>query len=203
MTQAATDTTSNSGPDLTAYQNYFSFTPMNNEAEKRKILIQTCTHCQKAHLTCDGGRPCQGCIKRDLGTTLFSPTSSVPFTPADQPIENSNFIDTSQLFNFSLTDFGFGSETTGLEYGIIGNMLVDQPQQQNKLVFSPPLQMSAKRDSTSSASSSTSTMTKSTLSTSRRKGNNGNTPEAVYNSVRKPFNYAEGFHYLIQYVTAR
>lgn len=52
MSQAATDTSSSSGPDLTAYQNYFSFTPMNNEAEKRKILIQTCTHCQKVNSFC-------------------------------------------------------------------------------------------------------------------------------------------------------
>ncbi|ORX54988.1 hypothetical protein DM01DRAFT_1407043 [Hesseltinella vesiculosa] len=34
----------------------------------------------------------------------------------------------------------------------------------------------------------------------RRKHSSINTPEQVYNSVRKPFNYAEGFHYLIQYV---
>lgn len=140
-------------------------------------------------------------------------------------------MDTSQLFNFSLTDFGFGSETTGLEYGILGNMSVEtndtkpssfglatlfpfnshsptssplpQPMNQaqpiqNKLPeFSPPVQL--KRDSTSSSISSKSTLNNN----SRRKGNNGNTPEAVYNSVKKPFNYAEGFHYLIQYVTDR
>ncbi|KAG2212754.1 hypothetical protein INT46_010714 [Mucor plumbeus] len=282
------------GPDLIAYQNYFSFNPT-IEIEKRKNMIQSCTHCQKAHLSCDGGRPCQGCIKRDLATTcldnnrkkikpntssnsntesdeLYSPTTSVPFTPADG---NNNFIDTSQLFNFSLTDFGFGSETTGLEYGILGNMLVDgppstpttsqmnekslsttvntpntpntttsttttatatttsspntfqalsalfpftssptsplpqqqqqvqqvqfqspmrRPQPQPQQFSSPPI-APMKRDSTSSSTSN--------KSTSRRKGNCGNTPEAVYNSVKRPFNYAEGFHYLIQYVTDR
>ncbi|KAI8640866.1 hypothetical protein BD408DRAFT_369295 [Parasitella parasitica] len=300
-------TTSNvggvSGPDLIAYQNYFSFNPT-IEIEKRKIMVQSCTHCQKAHLSCDGGRPCQGCIKRDLATTcldnnrkkiklddahnnaenneLYSPTASVPFTPADGN-NNPNFIDTSQLFNFSLTDFGFGSETTGLEYGILGNMVVDGPppstptttqmsensvtttattpstpatatttttttttttasspntfqalsalfpftssptsplpqqqqQQQQQQRMQPQLQFQSpmrraqpqlkqfssppiapvKRDSTSSSNS--------TKSSSRRKGNCGNTPEAVYNSVKRPFNYAEGFHYLIQYVTER
>lgn len=328
ITTAATDAsaavTNNVGPDLLAYQNYFSFTPLSNDAEKRKSLIQSCAHCQKALLTCDGGRPCQGCIKRDLATTcsdttmlrkkvklnsshditspttttpttttttstsstsateeIFSPTTSVPFTPADQPIENSatSYIDTTQLFNFSLSDLGFGSETTGLEYGILGNMTVDTPttttttttttndsksyhhhqhhhqslqqalfpfasptsplpqqhnslqqqqqliqqqiqqqqqqvypqqQQQKRTDFSPPVQLAntMKRDSTSSTSSNTSSMTKLTTNSnnnnnnnSRRKGNNGNTPEAVYNSVRRPFNYAEGFHYLIQYVT--
>ncbi|KAG1086600.1 hypothetical protein G6F42_020923 [Rhizopus arrhizus] len=310
-TAAASAATSNvGGPDLIAYQNFFAFNPT-IEIEKRKNLIQSCTHCQKAHLNCDGGRPCQGCIKRDLATTcsdnnrkkiklntpttnamdsnneLYSPNTNVPFTPADGN-SNTNFIDTSQLFNFSLTDFGFGSETTGLEYGILGNMLVDGPpsssttttvttpttaqineksltttatiptttnttssssttttttatsspstfqalsalfpftssptsplphqqhqlqqQQQQQVQFQSPMRRPQpqpqqfpsppiapmKRDSTSSSTS--------TKSTSRRKGNCGNTPEAVYNSVKRPFNYAEGFHYLIQYVTDR
>lgn len=84
------------------------------------------------------------------------------------------------------------------------------PQQINHQIqhrlqeFSPPLQLSKRESSCSTTSSNTSTLTKSTInSNSRRKGNNGNTPEAVYNSVKKPFNYAEGFHYLIQYVTDR
>lgn len=38
--------------------------------------------------------------------------------------------------------------------------------------------------------------------TGRRKGY-GNTPEEAYTGVKKPFNYAEGFHYLIQYVRDR
>jgi hypothetical protein len=40
------------------------------------------------------------------------------------------------------------------------------------------------------------------LSNGRRKGV-GNTPDEVYASVKKPFNYAEGFHYLIQYFKER
>lgn len=50
ITTAATDATAattNVGPDLIAYQNYFSFSPLSNDAEKRKTLIQSCAHCQK------------------------------------------------------------------------------------------------------------------------------------------------------------
>ncbi|KAI7905045.1 uncharacterized protein BX663DRAFT_430673 [Cokeromyces recurvatus] len=57
-----------------------------------------------------------------------------------------------------------------------------------------------KRNSTSSTNTSASTKL---TTNSKRKGNYGNTPEAVYSSVKKPFNYAEGFHYLIQYVTEK
>ncbi|KAJ2957878.1 hypothetical protein NQZ79_g6500 [Umbelopsis isabellina] len=37
----------------------------------------------------------------------------------------------------------------------------------------------------------------------RRKGNVGNTPEAVYANVKRPFSYAEGYHYLISFVKER
>jgi len=46
-TAAASAATSNvGGPDLIAYQNFFAFNPT-IEIEKRKNLIQSCTHCQK------------------------------------------------------------------------------------------------------------------------------------------------------------
>ncbi|CEP08502.1 hypothetical protein [Parasitella parasitica] len=287
----ATATASNVGgvsdSDLIAYQNYFSFNPT-IEIDKRKNIVQSCTHCQKAQLSCDGDNSRKkiklNVPNSDENNELYSSTASVPFAPADG-ISNPSFIDTSQLFNFSLADFGFGSETTGLEYGILGNMAVDGPpppstpsttqmseksqttsattpntpatttsasspntfqalsalfpftssptsplpqrqqrqqqqrmqqqqhqqqQQQQQLQFQSPMLRAqqpqskqynsppiapVKRDSTSSSTS--------TKSTSRRKGNCGNTPEAVYNSVKRPFNYAEGFHYLIQYVTER
>ncbi|OBZ82595.1 Transcription activator of gluconeogenesis ERT1 [Choanephora cucurbitarum] len=254
--------------------------------EKRKNLPDTCTHCQKANLICDKGRPCQGCVKRNLMNTctdrnkkcktdtdtpsdeLYSPTANVPFTPADQPL------DTSSLFNLSFADFGFGSEATGLEYNILSSIsvndkpdsirnttnsptltipttteiidttssnsqlfnalsslfpftspsastinqpvqmhfqlpkpptpTVEPPQRQPSLTYTSPVQKNAKRDSVASTvSTSSSTAAQKSSTGNRRKGNNGNTPEAVYNSVRKPFNYAEGFHYLIQYVTER
>ena len=50
-----------------------------------------------------------------------------------------------------------------------------------------------KRDSVSSAGSQPN-------NNKRKHTNHDKTPEAVYNGVRRPFNYAEGFHYLIQYV---
>ncbi|KAI7850681.1 hypothetical protein BDC45DRAFT_446551 [Circinella umbellata] len=50
-----------------------------------------------------------------------------------------------------------------------------------------------KRDSVSSAGSQPN-------NNKRKQSNYDKTPEAVYNGVRRPFNYAEGFHYLIQYV---
>ncbi|CAO3638121.1 unnamed protein product [Cunninghamella echinulata] len=340
------------------FGNFFSFDQLNNQdfGNKRKRTDTACVHCQKAQLTCDGSRPCQGCIKRDLATTCtdmphnkrdkqetyeeFAPPTPYP----QEETMGGNFLDTNQLLNFSLADLGFGSETAGLEYGIIGNMLqtpldlistttntstitstapiishtnnnnnnnntttttnttnnnnniltpsmssttsisspapltttplttsattpssssssskiesltpmpynqtstpfqlstnglysysspttssantmlLNQQQQQN--LIKRQQQQQQQQHSPSLSSSPTSSSTKltttalvntnghkrdsvaSTTSTnsSRRKGSNGNTPEQVYTSVKRPFNYAEGFHYLIQYVKQR
>ncbi|KAE8271003.1 hypothetical protein A4X09_0g1339 [Tilletia walkeri] len=36
---------------------------------KRKKASRACSHCQKAHLTCDDARPCARCVKKGLATT--------------------------------------------------------------------------------------------------------------------------------------
>jgi len=175
---------------------------------------------------------------------------------------NANYLDTTQLFGFPLSDYGFGSETTGLEYSILSNMLqspgelpaTSDAQTASSTTETSPLvsQTPTSADmspQTSAAdqtmamdtsmwpdpkpidSSSTITATSSpfavpqgspsanssqqqkpthyamtkrdSVSSSgggRRKGGSGNTPEAVYAGVKRPFNYAEGFHYLIQHV---
>ncbi|KAM3581544.1 Transcriptional regulator of nonfermentable carbon utilization [Umbelopsis sp. WA50703] len=178
---------------------------------------------------------------------------------------NANYLDTTQLFGFPLSDYGFGSETTGLEYSILSNMLQSPGEIPNSseaqtastsaeaspLISQPPssaptstVDIGSQNNDQSMAIDSaiwsdpksidtpTSTNTSSpfavpqgspsagspqqqkppthyamtkrdSVSSSgggRRKGGSGNTPEAVYAGVKRPFNYAEGFHYLIQHV---
>ncbi|KAI7890672.1 uncharacterized protein EV154DRAFT_389213, partial [Mucor mucedo] len=74
-----------------------------------------------------------------------------------------------------------------------------QQQQQQQQIF--PFYASPFLDQASPVTSASSPgPIQSPLSlTGRRKGY-GNTPEEAYTGVKKPFNYAEGFHYLIQYV---
>ncbi|KAI5950927.1 hypothetical protein KGF54_004001 [Candida jiufengensis] len=36
---------------------------------KRKKVARACTHCHKAHMTCDSGRPCKRCVQRGLDQT--------------------------------------------------------------------------------------------------------------------------------------
>ncbi|CAO0798969.1 unnamed protein product [Mucor circinelloides] len=171
---------------------------------------------------------------------------------------------TSQLFDFSLSDLNFGSTTIGLEYGFLGNMLQNpildldttntstttptttapmhlstigmqqmmtnngysssaspasstttsapfynmtfNPQMQHQHQHQPitPLPNNS-RSSPLSDNSSMLTMKRpsnasSVTSASGRRKGYGNTPEETYAGVKRPFNYAEGFHYLIQHV---
>ncbi|KAI8340198.1 hypothetical protein BC941DRAFT_419704 [Chlamydoabsidia padenii] len=275
-----------------------------DKKRKKPSAITSCFHCKKAQLTCDGSRPCQRCIKRDLANSCtdgtqkreksntfeeFNPPTSYP---QQDHTMGTSFLDTSQLLNFSLADLGFGSETAGLEYGVIGNMLqnpidlmsagntsspstssstivtintssvtnngnmtpsdttttsMSSPhtttssitpssthlEPMTSMTFNPspstsfptnglysfstssnpmPYNLPQQQQQIQQANNWTSPMNKhqpintkkdnvtTSNTNSRRKGSNGNTPEQVYNSVRKPFNYAEGFHYLIQYV---
>ncbi|KAJ1653070.1 Transcriptional regulator of nonfermentable carbon utilization [Dispira simplex] len=161
---------------------------------RRRKATRACLDCQRAHLTCDDGRPCQRCIKRGIGTTcrdgirktakylleddnadtaspsgassapgqkdghhpssspqlLVSPSVDLPtsqahsgpmlgtpeykMTPLDNlaptsPNHNTNGslggLQSPGLFNLTLphANYGFGSESTNLEYGMLGNIL--------------------------------------------------------------------------------
>ncbi|KAI8342282.1 hypothetical protein BC941DRAFT_465952 [Chlamydoabsidia padenii] len=48
--------------------------PSQKQAVRKKKAARACIHCQKAHLTCDDGRPCHRCIKRGLASTCADGT---------------------------------------------------------------------------------------------------------------------------------
>ncbi|KAG0167791.1 Transcriptional regulator of nonfermentable carbon utilization [Apophysomyces sp. BC1015] len=188
-------------------------------------------------------RPCHRCIKRDLTNTCtdVAHKKSKPdeiFVPDDTQAIGTNVL--TQLL--ALDDLGFGAESTGLEYGILSNMLQEEPpakmttmdttrsvtssidlpfndlsllsflsptsldqhqpipasaenlsqlSHSNKVHASPPV---LKRDTQPPAS---------TDQKQPHKTNGKKTPETIYNNVKAPFNYAEGFHDLIRYVKER
>ncbi|KAI9490257.1 hypothetical protein BDB00DRAFT_838972 [Zychaea mexicana] len=124
---------------------------MNNDGQtpkpRRKKATRACSHCQKAHLTCDDSRPCQRCIKRGLESTCTDGTrkrakylqddeyeqvsSPASTTPSEHPSLNAfdqhqqqptDIGFDPQLLNIA-GNYGFGSESANLEYGILSNML--------------------------------------------------------------------------------
>ncbi|KAI7873983.1 hypothetical protein K492DRAFT_200321 [Lichtheimia hyalospora FSU 10163] len=209
----------------------------------------------KAHLTCDDSRPCQRCIKRGLESTCTdgtrkrakylqddeyksaSPAASTPSEPQslstsfDQQGFNAGGFD-PQLINIG-NDYGFGSESANLEYGVLSNMLqlngvLDQPQQPQSAISylghtfdsnnnsNSDMVMMRGNNSPSMASASSDTAsprvthpTPSSLDqlaknkTIKRRKGVGSTPEETYTRIKAPFNYAEGYHYLFQHVRRR
>ncbi|KZT31878.1 hypothetical protein SISSUDRAFT_642442 [Sistotremastrum suecicum HHB10207 ss-3] len=37
------------------------------KGNKRRKVNHACLYCRRSHMTCDEGRPCQRCIKREIG----------------------------------------------------------------------------------------------------------------------------------------
>ncbi|KAI8583289.1 hypothetical protein K450DRAFT_169729 [Umbelopsis ramanniana AG] len=173
-----------------------SSSQQSSSSKKKKKATRACFHCQKAHLTCDDSRPCQRCIKRDLANTC---TDGIRKRAKYlQDAEGSGLLDESQIFGFPLANYGFGSETANLEYSILSNMLqaptdVLKPQTNN---FAQPLMSRPLADDESSVtqpSSSVSTPITAALWPTT----------TVYANVKRPFSYAEGYHYLISFVKER
>ncbi|KAG2173945.1 hypothetical protein INT44_000058 [Umbelopsis vinacea] len=128
----------------------------------------------------------------DDESSVTQPSSSVstPITAALWP--------TTSMPNGSPVQEATGSPTTANPFinssGLLMQSTTSSPEIQQSQVanaaFAKPLPR-VKRDSTSERFGG------------RRKGNVGNTPEAVYANVKRPFSYAEGYHYLISFVKER
>ncbi|KAI8377362.1 hypothetical protein BD560DRAFT_54969 [Blakeslea trispora] len=183
---------------------------------KRKKVTRACLHCQKAHLTCDDARPCDRCVRRDLASTCTDATrkkakylQEIDHTfkkeMEDTPISLDTFslfdmTNTDQLFNFSLVDLGFGSATAGLEYGMLGNMLQDPLLD---LALTETTASPHQLPSYTSQMSPLQHISPLPSSSSPTKKSKQRIRIETYPDVKKPYNYAEGFHYLIQYVKER
>ncbi|PVF98383.1 hypothetical protein CPB86DRAFT_774857 [Serendipita vermifera] len=52
--------------------------------KKRRKVNHACLYCRRSHMTCDDGRPCQRCIKRDIGH-LCRDEPKAPAPPKNAP----------------------------------------------------------------------------------------------------------------------
>ncbi|KAI0040010.1 hypothetical protein FA95DRAFT_1503447 [Auriscalpium vulgare] len=167
------------------------------DSQKKKKATRACVHCQKAHLTCDDSRPCQRCTKRgmadscveghrkrakylldedELGMCFICPPAG--FSP-DDPMFNVPF-DPS---------FPFGSEAANLEYSILSAIL-GNPSPESHSSNSPP--PSAHPFSTTASHDFSSALEMAPKNA-----------DEVYGSVTKPYDYTEGYHYLMKMLPLR
>ncbi|KAI8991696.1 hypothetical protein BDF20DRAFT_845875 [Mycotypha africana] len=262
--------------------------PVNNEQQqlqqsvkrRRKKASRACSHCQKAHLTCDDSRPCQRCIKRGLEDTCTDGVrKKAKYLQEDENVDQrfqtaTNSVtsvgSTPIVMNYSEND-GFRSDTVRQQYNTISNLIpfldsnrntttttnntntgndanniyepptmMDTFSQQsqplalnwaslidpnalimnniqsatNSPISTPPLQprtivtsgastpsqlSQSWQPPQSAASETVNDQQQQQVLLKRRKGV-GNTPHEVYARVNKPYNYAESYHHLIEYV---
>lgn len=128
-------------------------------------------------------------------------------------------------------NIGFGSNTASLEYGMISSMIpmVDSNNFPTTPINNTPLSTTTNNNNhwiqhqdivlnninsantSPSISSSTPQLQQQQLSNNnydpqqvlRRRKGVGSTPEEIYSRVQRPYNYAESYHYLIEYVKHR
>ncbi|KAM5546164.1 hypothetical protein V8D89_000290 [Ganoderma adspersum] len=100
---------------------------------KRRKVNHACLYCRRSHMTCDEGRPCQRCIKREIGhlchderrTTGKDKTSEPPST-ASTSVTNPP-IDVADVLALNTTAGQYGSPSVtmnstwpGLGLGMVG-----------------------------------------------------------------------------------
>lgn len=125
-----------------------------------------------------------------------------------------NILDTNQLLNLDNFDYGFGSSAANLEYSILSNMLGGSSSQINEwkspsqdTSFSTPTTVYTnpilgdpfhKLDHSIQNSPKSNSISPSLFKKPLETTNHGTS--ISYARASKPYSYADGYHYLINYV---
>ncbi|KAJ6601200.1 hypothetical protein DFH09DRAFT_1127113 [Mycena vulgaris] len=107
------------------------------KSSKRRKVNHACLYCRRSHMTCDEGRPCQRCIKREIGhlchderrskTAEKAPASTS--TPASSAFNNGNTStygapsSAAQQTQWGKTPYFYQPETLGNEFSVLTDFL--------------------------------------------------------------------------------
>ncbi|KAI0028605.1 hypothetical protein K488DRAFT_58171 [Vararia minispora EC-137] len=159
------------------------------DSQKKKKASRACALCQKAHLTCDDSRPCQRCIKRGVGDQCVEGhRKRAKYLLDEEELASAVFSPSDPLFSAFTYDPGlFGSEAAGLEYSYLSQMLgKTSPDSAHDHTNSPP---------SVPPSSATAEFPSSWPADVFAPGARG---DEVYAAVTKPYDYTEGYHFLMK-----
>ncbi|KAI8054696.1 hypothetical protein BDF22DRAFT_680570 [Syncephalis plumigaleata] len=99
------------------------------KAPKRRKVAHACVYCRRSHMTCDDGRPCQRCIKRNIGHLCHDEhkSSDSSNNSNNSPANNNNRTKaTGRLSSFTplpAAPLTFASEHVGDEFTVINDFL--------------------------------------------------------------------------------
>ncbi|KXN87637.1 Regulator of drug sensitivity 2 [Leucoagaricus sp. SymC.cos] len=147
------------------------------KSTKRRKVNHACLYCRRSHMTCDEGRPCQRCIKREIGhlchderrpkpaekapTAPASAASVVPGGFAPVPVYQGPPPTTANTWPLSVaqSNFLYQPETLGNEFSVLTDFLETLD---DGTFFTPPTTVAPSlMSSTSFGSSGTTTTTTS------------------------------------------
>ncbi|KAF9517682.1 hypothetical protein BS47DRAFT_1371302 [Hydnum rufescens UP504] len=194
---------------------------------KKKKASRACAHCQKAHLTCDDSRPCQRCLKRGMADSCVEGQRKkakylldveelgkffwiVKPEDGSAPEEQIPNHEPDSLFNLAFDpSYPFGSQTANLEYSILSAILGNPGLESQPSIgdLNSPLQASTLRTQgppsppPSNGSPDFSIMPKDTSAGSRLPKTYPG--DRVYSSVQKGYDYTQGYHFLMRYLSER
>ncbi|KAJ3895956.1 hypothetical protein GG344DRAFT_37726 [Lentinula edodes] len=113
---------------------------------RRRKVNHACLYCRRSHMTCDEGRPCQRCIKREIGHLCHDdrrpksdnqppdipPATTNPSTPGfsttattnrHQPTPTTGGVSASSWSTVSQSPFMYRSDTLGNEFSVLTDFL--------------------------------------------------------------------------------
>ncbi|EPS97761.1 hypothetical protein FOMPIDRAFT_1127908 [Fomitopsis schrenkii] len=179
--------------------------PRTREGPKKKKANRACASCQKAHLTCDDSRPCQRCVKRGMADQCTEghrkkakylldeeelPPPPEPQYPAADPMY-------AQYTNQAA--YGAGSEGANLEYSILSAILGNSPEPTSQGGTGSPTINPAVPSTNYPAPSNA----QSGVSAGSALAAGAQTGAKVYEAVTKPYDYTEGYHFLMKHLPTR
>ncbi|OSX66469.1 hypothetical protein POSPLADRAFT_1043897 [Postia placenta MAD-698-R-SB12] len=176
--------------------------PRTREGPKKKKANRACFHCQKAHLTCDDSRPCQRCVKRGMAdncTEGHRKKAKYLLDEEELAQPDPPYVPPDPMFPSSYTasaPFSLGSEGANLEYSILSAILGNSPDPTG-----PPNSGSPSVSHAPQPSAPFNGQPDIGAGSAISGGAQG--AAAVYQAVTKPYDYTEGYHFLMKHLPTR
>ncbi|PPQ75496.1 hypothetical protein CVT26_015820 [Gymnopilus dilepis] len=129
---------------------------------KRRKVNHACLYCRRSHMTCDEGRPCQRCIKREIGHLCHderrpkvadkpsTPTTAGPSSQVPVPVYQGQPAQPTAAWPMSVPSYMYSPETFGNEFSGLTDFLETLD---DGTFFSPPATIAPSLVSSASFSS--------------------------------------------------
>ncbi|KZT08364.1 uncharacterized protein LAESUDRAFT_649114 [Laetiporus sulphureus 93-53] len=167
------------------------------EGPKKKKANRACFHCQKAHLTCDDSRPCQRCVKRGMAdncTEGHRKKAKYLLDEEELAPPEPQYVPSDTMYSaYGGTPYALGSEGANLEYSILSAILGNSPDSTGAQNAGSPAAPSA----TAAWAGETAAGAGSAIAVGPQNG------AVVYQAVTKPYDYTEGYHFLMKHLPTR